>query len=76
MWIIDNAENIGEAIAEGVCAGSGIKFVPRESETEKYRRLAIEQGIIKGFDDGDYRWGDPVTRSQLCTILGRFGLFE
>ena len=76
LWIIDNAENIGEAIAEGICVGCGIKFVPKESETAKYRRLAIEQGIVKGFEDGDYRWGEAVTRSQLCTILGRLGLLN
>ena len=76
LWIIDNSENIGEAIAEGICVGGGIKFVPRESETEKYRRLAIEQGIIKGFDDGSYHWSKAVTRSQLCTILGRLGLLN
>lgn len=74
-WIIDNAEAIGEAIAKGVCLGGGIEFVS-ESEMEKYKRLAVEQGIIKGFSDGTFRWEDPLTRGQLVTILGRLGLIK
>ena len=43
-------------------------------EIEKYKALAIEKGVIKGYGNDEYGWDDPVTREQLITILGRLGL--
>ncbi len=33
---------------------------------------AIENGIIKGYDNGKFGVGDPITREQVCTILYRY----
>ena len=77
-WIIANAEKIGEAIAKGVCKALAIEYKSKDKalnpEIEKYKTLAIEKGVIKGYGNGEYGWDDHVTREQLITILGRLGL--
>lgn len=37
-------------------------------------RRAAEKGIFVGDGAGNYRWGDGVTRSELCIVLDRLGL--
>ena len=40
-WIVEHTEEIGEAIAEGLCNALGIKFVPAEGATDgDYVRMA------------------------------------
>ncbi|MDO4848069.1 MAG: leucine-rich repeat protein [Clostridiaceae bacterium] len=33
---------------------------------------AVSEGIIKGYDNGNFGVGDKITREQVCTILYRF----
>jgi hypothetical protein len=33
---------------------------------------AVSEGIIKGYDNGNFGVGDKITREQICTILYRF----
>lgn len=77
-WIIENTTKIGEAIAKGVCKSLAIEYKAKEkninTEMEKYKTIAVEKGIIKGYGNGSYGWNDPVTREQLIAILGRLGL--
>ena len=69
-WIIENVEEIGEAICRGICKGADIAYVPEnyESEAEKAKRWAVETGLIQGYKDGSYGWGDALTREQLAII--------
>lgn len=39
--------------------------------SKEARDWATSNGIIAGYGDGDYGWGDPVTREQLAVILYR-----
>lgn len=39
--------------------------------SKEARDWATSHGIIAGYGDGDYGWGDPVTREQLAVILYR-----
>ena len=69
-WIIENVEEIGEAICRGICKGADIAYVPEnyESEEEKAKRWAVETGLIRGYKDGSYGWDDALTREQLAII--------
>ena len=69
-WIIENVEEIGEAICRGICKGADIVYVPEnyDSEAEKAKRWAVETGLIRGYKDGSYGWGDALTREQLAII--------
>ena len=69
-WIIENVEEIGEAICRGICKGADIAYVPEnyESEAEKAKRWAVETGLIRGYKDGSYGWDDALTREQLAII--------
>lgn len=39
--------------------------------SKEAREWATSNGIISGYGDGEYGWGDPVTREQLAVILYR-----
>ncbi len=67
-WIIANVRLIGEAICKGICEAVGVAYTGEDSEAEKAKAWAIEQGLIRGFADGDYRWKEPLTREQLAII--------
>lgn len=44
-WIINNAKNIGEAIAKGVCEYYGVKYVAEATAVKKYQ-LAVSDKIV------------------------------
>lgn len=49
--------------------------VPDTSWTYKQVEYCAGQGVVKGYDDGAYRPGDPVTRDQMAVYVARaFGL--
>lgn len=81
-FIVENIENIAEAITKGLCTGAGIKYVepskptpapsePTEADTAKERAAAA--GIMKGNGRSDY-WTTSPTREQLAIILLRLGV--
>lgn len=79
QWIVENVEQIGEAICKGLCEACNVTYKAAvteniNSEMEQAKRKAIEKGVIKGYENGDYGWNDPITREQLVTILDRLGL--
>jgi len=41
------------------------------SAHRKTMALAIEQGLVKGFDDGTLRPGSPLTRAEAAALVGR-----
>ena len=45
---------------------------PAKSETQLAKEWAIENGLIKGYPNGDYGWKDNMTRQQFVTILYRY----
>lgn len=78
-WIVENVENIGEAICKGLCKACGVTYKAAvdenvNSEMEQAKQKAIEKGVIKGYGNGDYGWKDAMTREQFITILDRLGL--
>lgn len=62
-------ERLG-AIAEEVNQKMEEKYEGADWSKEA-RDWATSNGIIAGYGDGDYGWGDPVTREQLAVILYR-----
>lgn len=49
-----------------------VKEVKEMTDTQKAKEWAIKNGIIKGYDNGEYGWKDSMTREQFATILYRF----
>ena len=45
------------------------------TEPEKlnsYQQWAVDTGIFKGDGNGNYKWDEPITRKDLCTVLYRY----
>ena len=42
------------------------------TETQKAEKWAVENGLIKGYGNGDFGWSDAMTREQLAVVLYRF----
>lgn len=63
-WIIDNAAVLGEAIAKGLCEGTGVKYVEANKWYADAQRWAIENGVSDGT-----RPEDPVTRAEAWAML-------
>jgi hypothetical protein len=34
-----------------------------------YVETAFREGVVTGYDDGTFRWGNGVTRGQICKVL-------
>lgn len=75
-WIIENVEEIGEAICRGICHGAGTAYVKSDDETEKAKAWAVSEGLIKGYPNGDFGWNDPLTREQFAIVLYRMAQKE
>jgi hypothetical protein len=43
-----------------------------KSETELAEEWAVENGLIKGYSNGEMGWNDSMTRAQFATILYRY----
>ena len=86
QWIIDHVQELGEAIARGLCEGTGVKYVEPETADEPVEPespadyasaacgKAVAKGIILGDGQGHYGWADAVSRQDLCVLLNRLGL--
>ena len=74
LWIIDNVKELGEAICRGICAASGVAYVPEDEASERWQTLEeipepyretaelfIEKGALRGKTDG----GLDVTEDML-----------
>lgn len=68
MWIIENTENIAEAICKGICKGAGVSYIKPENEAEAAKSWAVSERLIKGYANGDFGWKDPLTREQYAII--------
>lgn len=55
-----------------IIANAGLNNLQQKSETEKAEDWAIENGLIKGYGNGNYGWKDNMTRQQFVTILYRY----
>lgn len=74
-WIIEHVADIGEAIAKGICKGAGVAYKAPTAETSELdvaTEWAVKAGLINGYGNGEYGWGDPLTRGQMARILYRF----
>ena len=55
------------------------KYTDRESISKEYRGIiavALERGVLSGFDDGRLRMNAPVTRAQFATFMSRISVPE
>lgn len=48
------------------------KYSEEQTEQATARQWAVDNGLIKGFSEGNYGWLDTPTRSQVAIILHRF----
>lgn len=46
------------------------------SETELAEKWAIENGLVKGYGNDEYGWGDPMTRGQMAVVLYRYNKLQ
>ena len=72
MWIIENTEEIAEAICEGICNYFGVANtdnIPDDYATEAVE-WAVENGILKG-DGTSYKLHSFVTRQDMLVFLYR-----
>ena len=86
QWIIDNVEALGEAIAKGICEGTGTEYIEPISAPEvivpetpdsyasKACAKAVVKGIFLGDGKGNYNWKSALTRQDVCVVLERLGL--
>ena len=72
LWIIENTEEIAEAIAEGICNHFGVEHT--DNTPDAYAKEAVEwaikNGILKG-DGKDYKLHGAVTRQDMLVFLYR-----
>ncbi|NNG67362.1 S-layer homology domain-containing protein [Caldanaerobacter subterraneus] len=52
--------------------GTLFKDVPDNHWAIKDIQWAKDMGLIRGYDDGTYGLGKPITREELAVILHRF----
>lgn len=54
-------------------AASSVKFkdVPATHWASEAINAAVEQGYLKGYTDGTFKPGSPVTKAEMASILGR-----
>jgi len=45
---------------------------PQKTETQIAEEWAVENGLIKGYPNGDFGWSDNMTRAQFVTLLYRY----
>lgn len=71
--LLENREQIAEAICQGLCGAYGIKYVgptPAREKPPKWAEEAVawahENGIMK-----DGRYNEPVTRAEAATMIYR-----
>lgn len=63
-WIISHVQEIGEAIAKGICKGTGTDYKAPESKKPESLSWAIRNGIVKDGDDGTF-----MTRAELAEAI-------
>ena len=72
LWIMENTEEIAEAIAEGICNYYVVAYA--DNTPDDYAKdavaWAVKNGILKG-DGKDYKLHSPVTRQDMLVFLHR-----
>ncbi len=61
---------IGEAIAKAIVSMDGKPWVPPVQNTQ-FQNTAAELGLLSPDGNGDYRWQEPMTRSEAAEALIR-----
>jgi hypothetical protein len=60
---------LGEGWAIDTTGGPHFSDVPADSTFYDYIETAYNHGVISGYSDGTFRWGNNVTRAQLSKIV-------
>jgi hypothetical protein len=60
---------LAESFPINVSGGPHFSDVPPSNAFYQYIETAYNRGIISGYADGTFRWGNDVTRGQLCKIV-------
>lgn len=79
QWIVEHTDEIGEAIARGVCDYFGVPFLKKEDARDNAPdayaveaiNWAVDKGILKGDDTGNYMLHSEVTRQDMLVFLYR-----
>lgn len=84
QWIIDNTEEIAEAIVKGICNYYGVQFVEKESPEVRYNTIndvpeyakptiqkLMDCGALKGHTNGELDLSEDMVR--MFVILDRMG---
>ncbi|MGI8586143.1 MAG: S-layer homology domain-containing protein [Chloroflexia bacterium] len=60
---------LGEGWAIDTSGGPHFRDVPPSNPFYGVIETAYHHGVISGYSDGTFRWGNNVTRAQLCKII-------
>jgi len=82
-WIIENTDELGEAICRGICKSAGKKYIAEDDNMERWQRLEdipkgyqaaakryIEKGALKGKADGSLDLTEDMLR--VMEIMRRY----
>ena len=58
-------------IPSAAAAGAGFTDVPAGSSLAGEVQKAVGYGLMNGYDDNTFGYGDSMTRAQFVTVLGR-----
>ncbi|MDD7319286.1 MAG: N-acetylmuramoyl-L-alanine amidase [Prevotellaceae bacterium] len=74
--LINKQNEFAEAIANGICEYLGVKQMENKKDYQgHWAEEAIEEvkqaGIMIGFEDGNFRPNEPVSRAELATVISK-----
>ena len=83
QWIIDNTDELGEAICRGICKAAGKEYIPEDEIVERWQKLSdipegyrdmakryIDKGALKGKADGNLDLTEDMLR--VMEIMRRY----
>ena len=65
-WMMERMSDLANEVTERLAPET------ENAWSKEARDWAVDNGLIGGYGNGEFGWGDPVTREQLAVILKRF----
>lgn len=73
MYFLDPMDSFRQEVADEMAVIDTLlsSNKTKERTPNKDEQWAIEHGLFEGYPDKTYRFGNPITRGELCTVLHR-----